>query len=225
MSASTAGMAELGILPASALSAGVAGNEALPILPSLSTVLPGGLARGITVAVTARRGGTTSIVLGLLAGAAQDRASWCAVVGMPALSLAAAAALGADLTRLVMIPDPGPDAAVVAGTLLDGFDLVALAPSGSLAAGVRTQLAARARQAKSTLVAVDAWPGANLTLGVESSRWHGRHRLRTQELTVVVSGRGSAGRPRQGTVWLPEDPAIDVRPPVETSPARLRAVS
>jgi hypothetical protein len=75
------------------------------------------------------------------------------------------------------------------------------------------------------LIAVSAWPGANLTLGVESSRWYGRHRLHAQELTVVVSGRGSAGRPRRGTIWLPEDPTIVVRPPVGSAPARLRAVS
>lgn len=165
------------------------------------------------------------MVLGLLAGVAQDRASWSAVVGMPAMSWAAAAALGADLTRLVTVPHPGPDAAAVAAMLLDGFDLVVLAPPAPLAGSVRTQMAARARQAKSVLVAATTWPGANLTLTVESSRWHGRHRLRAQELTVVVSGRGNTGRPRQATVWLPEDPAIAGRTPVESAPPELRVVS
>jgi hypothetical protein len=223
-------MAELGIMPASALSAEVAGvgaDRRLLVLSSLSGLLPDGLIRGATVAVTAGRAGATSMLLALLAGASQGGA-WCAVIGMPALSWAAAADIGVDLERLAVVPQPGPDGAAVAATLLDGFDLVAFTSPGPLAAGVCSHLSARARTSKSVLLAYgSAWPGANLTVSVEASSWHGRRRLRAHQMQVVVSGRGGAGRPRRGEVWLPADQT----PPAEVTAAaggavpRLRVVS
>jgi hypothetical protein len=219
-------MAELGIVPASALSADIAGtgpDRRLPVLSSFSTLLPDGLVRGATVAVTAGRAGATSVLLALLAGASRGGA-WCAVVGMPALSWAAAADIGVDLERLAVVPHPGPDGAAVAATLLDGFDLVAFASPGPLAASVCSHLSARARTSKSVLLAYgSAWPGAHLSVSVEASSWHGRRRLRAHQLQVVVSGRGNAGRPRRDEVWLPADQA----PPAEmVAPVpRLRVVS
>jgi hypothetical protein len=195
------------------------------MLSSLSALLPQGLVRGSTVAVSARRGGATSMVLALLAGASQGGA-WCAVVGMPALSWAAASDVGADLERLAMVPFPGPDGSAVTATMLDGFDVVVLASPASLAAGVCSHLSARARHGKSVLIAASAWPGANVTVSVEASSWHGRRRLRAQELTVAVSGRGNAGRPRRGQVWLPDLSRNDTTPiaPASVVP-RLRVVS
>jgi hypothetical protein len=178
----------------------------------------------MTVAVSARRAGATSLLLALLAGASKGGA-WCAVVGVPALSWAATADAGVDLERLAVVPDPGPDGAAVAATLLDGFDLVAFASQGSLAASVSSHLSARARTSKSVLVACTAgWPGANLSMSVEASSWHGRRRLRAHRMDVLVSGRGNAGRPRRAEVWLPANQAL----PVETAsaaPRRLRVVS
>jgi hypothetical protein len=220
-------LTELGIVPASALSAEVAGtgtDQCLPVLSSLSALLPHGLVRGSTVAVSARRGGATSMVLALLAGASQGGA-WCAVVGMPALSWVAASDVGADLERLAMVPYPGPDGAAVMATMLDGFDVVVVASPAPLAAGVCSRLSARARHGKAVLIAASAWPGANVTVSVEASTWHGRRRLRAQELTVAVSGRGNVGRPRRGQLWLPDvrDDATPIATPSEVP--RLRVVS
>jgi len=55
---------------------------------------------------------------------------WCAVAGLPELGLAAAAELGADLDRLVVVPRPGSEGRwqSVVATLLETVDLVCLAP-------------------------------------------------------------------------------------------------
>src|SRR5439155_174136 len=83
---------------------------------------------GSTVAVGARfdragrpvwSAGATSLLLALIA-AASRAGSWCAVVGVPALGVAAADGLGVALDRLALVPYPGPDWATVVAALLDG---------------------------------------------------------------------------------------------------------
>ena len=206
-----AGLAELGVKPASALATDLAGHDGagrwLPVLPALRDLMPDGLRRGSTVAITARGEGATSLLLAVLAEPSRQGA-WCAVIGMPTLSLAAAGSIGIALHRLALVPQPGPDAAAIAATLLDGFDVVALATPGSLAASVRAHLAARARQGGSALVTMMAWPGATVTLTAEGGTWVGRRRLRCRRLTVAAGGRGAADRLRRSEMWLPEDPTL-----------------
>src|SRR2546430_6354197 len=91
---------------------GKLGSERLlPVLPELRELLPGrGIRRGATVAIatvagpetgpgaahtprSARSTGATSLLFALLA-AASGAGSWCAVVGMPALGVVAAAEAG-----------------------------------------------------------------------------------------------------------------------------------
>jgi hypothetical protein len=54
------------------------------------------------------------------------------------------------------------------------------------------------------------WPGADLTLEVVASTWHGlgqgRGRLRRHEIEVRAHGRGAASRPRRARLWLPAFP-------------------
>lgn len=209
-----AGLAELGVKPASSLSvdhAGHAGNR-LPVLTTLRELLPGGLPRGSTVSVAASGGGTASLLLALIAEPTRSGA-WCAVVGLPALSLAAAKTMGVHLDHLALVPQPGPDLTTVVATLLDGFDLVVVAPAATPAAAVCSQLSARARANDATLVTMNAWPGATMTLTAEGGPWYGRRRLRCRHLTVSVTGRGAAGRPRRAQVWLPEDPQFQATLP------------
>lgn len=206
-------LAELGVRPASAIATEAASqgvDRILPVLPTLRALLPGGLVRGSTVAVTTRGSGATSLLLALLAEPTRT-GSWCAVIGLPSLSLAAAAAIGVNLQYLALVPQPGPDAAAVAATMLDGFDVVALATPGALAPSVCSQLSARARNGRSALVALTQWPAAQLTLSAEGGTWFGRGRLRCRRLTIAVSGRGSAARPRREQVWLPADPEFQQR--------------
>jgi hypothetical protein len=108
-----------------------AGERPLPVLAALEPLLPpGGLRRGSAVAVR----GSASLLLALLAGPSQEGA-WCAVVGLPALGLVAAAEIGVALERLALVPDPGPDWAAVAGALLDAVDVVVVAPRGRVLDG------------------------------------------------------------------------------------------
>ncbi len=209
--------------------AGLGADRMLPVLPELRELFPGqGLRRGSTVAVrpTPGLGGSTSLLLCLLAAASQG-GSWCAVVGLPQLGLVAAAELGVSLDRLALVPFPGPQWTGVVATLLDGFDIVVIAAAGPVAASVRAQLAARARQRGSVLMPFTAggWEGADISLTPEKSTWHGlawgKGRLRSRELTVCARGRGSAERPRRSTFWLPGPP---IPPPEPTPRIRLSVV-
>jgi hypothetical protein len=187
-------------------------DRLLPVVPGLHPLLPGGgLRRGSTVAVTP---GTSSLVLALLAGAA-TAGGWSAVVGMPGLGALAAAQAGIALERLALVPDPGPEWTTVVAALLDGMDLVVVAPPGPVPTRVAGRLAARARQRGSVLLAYGPWEGAALTLTAGSWEWEGLGagggRLRCRELTVTARGRGAASRPRRVRVRLP-DPAGRLAP-------------
>lgn len=190
--------------------AGLGVDRVLPVLPELRELLPArGLRRGSTIAVSAAPGpgGATSLLLALLA-AASRAGSWCAVVGLPTLGLVAAAELGIALDRLALVPEPGPQWPTVAGALLDGFDVVVVGQTGSVAPAARSQLSARSRQRGSVLMPFGAdWEGADVTLSVVEGTWlglgAGHGRLRCRELTVSACGHGAAVRPRRATVWLP----------------------
>jgi hypothetical protein len=198
------------VRPASAPADPVDLGHALPVIAPLARLLPGGLRRGSTVAVAAgepsRAPGATSLLLTLLT-AASAAGSWCAVVGLPTLGLVAAEETGLVLSRVALVPSPGPDWVGVVAALLDGVDLVVAATAGPVPAGTASRLAARARQRGSVLLAYGPWPGADLTLAVADADWHGlgqgRGRLRRHELTVAVSGRGGAARPRRAVLQLP----------------------
>jgi hypothetical protein len=201
-------------------STGAGPDRLVPVSPALHPLLPGGgLRRGSTVAVTP---GTSSLVLALLAGVSAAGA-WSAVVGMPGLGLLAAAQAGVALERLALVPDPGPEWATVVAALLDGVDVVVVAPPGPVPARVASRLTARARQRGSVLLPYGGWEGAALTLTAEPEEWEGlgagRGRLRCRELTITARGRGAAGRPSRVRVRLP-DPhgrlaAAPTRAPVE----------
>jgi hypothetical protein len=195
------------------------GQRILPVLPELRPLLPGrGLRRGSTVAVQ----GSTSLLLALLASAS-EAGSWCAVVGCPALGLAAAAEAGIVLERLALVPDPGPDWPAVVAALLDGIDLVVTAPPGTVSAGLASRLAARARQRGSVLVPYGPWSGADVVLEATGSEWwglgEGWGRLSRRKLMVSSRGRGAAALPRTAALWYPrrpveEEPAVRVLEPV-----------
>jgi hypothetical protein len=208
-------------------------EQLLPVMPGLRVLLPGGgLRRGSTVAVAgmaglspghesaragatragpgnpapARPRGATSLLFGLLAEAS-SAGSWCGVVGLPRLGLAAAAEAGVAVDRLALVPNPGPEWVSVVATLLDGLDIVVVAPAGPVNATVTSRLAARARQRGSVLVACGGWPGVDLVVEVVEATWHGlgqgRGRLRAQELEIIAYGRGAAARTRRLWLWLP----------------------
>jgi hypothetical protein len=185
-------------------------HRVLPVLPELSGLLPGrGLRRGSTVAVatgSAPGSGGTSLLLALLA-AASRAGSWCAVVGVPALGVLAAAESGIALERLALVPNPGPEWPTVVAALIDGVDVVVTAVPGPVSASIASRLAARARQRGCVLVPFGRWDGADVTLQVMRGMWEGlgagHGRLRRREVTITARGRGAAARPREITLWMP----------------------
>ena len=198
----------------------------LPVLPELAGLFPGGgLPRGGTVllgpmtapdtflssahgrsgptsAAASRAPGLTSLLLLLLAGTS-SRGYWCAVAGLPELGFAAAAELGVNLDRLVLVPRRGSEGRRQSvATLLETVDLVCLAPDTPVRPADARRLAARAREHCSTLVVLDAastptgvargflsggparpgrvlarWPGpSDLRCAVRESSWSGLER-------------------------------------------------
>ncbi|HEX8001223.1 MAG TPA: hypothetical protein VF519_00845 [Mycobacteriales bacterium] len=205
----------------------VAPRELLPVRAPLDTLLPGGgLARGSVVSVE----GSVWLALALAADASAA-GSWCAVVGLPELGPAAAAEIGVDLTRLVLVESVSGQFATVVAALLDGVDLVlTTVPRDAKPAELR-RLAARARERRSTILALGRWPEAcDLTVRLTESRWlgltaDGYGRLTERRCKVAATGRGAAARERRAAVSFPlhrVDPRRDpaARPARSVQPAR-----
>ena len=131
----------------------------LPVPESLAGLLPAGLPRG-TVAVLS---GARSVPVGM-AAAVTAGGGHVAVVGVPDFGLLAAAEMGADLSRLAVIPNPGADPVEVAAVLMDGMDLVVLGLGGRSVPMTRARaVVARARQRGCTLVVTQGdWQGASM---------------------------------------------------------------
>lgn len=143
----------------------------LPVHPSLSQAFPEGLRSGSGYALQGTTSGVTSVALALLAGPSQQ-GSWCAVVGLPDLGIEAAADLGVDLTRLILVPDPGPRQwSTTMSTLIEVADVIVTTPV-RLAPAERSRLDSRLRTRHTALVVTGPWPRA-VTVAVTTVRWEG----------------------------------------------------
>lgn len=177
-------------------------RDRLPVPAPLADLLPdGGLPKGAVIAYS----GAHSLLTGLLAEVTAH-GGHAAVIGLPRLGLLAAAEMGAQLSRLAVIADPGPDPAEVAAVLLDGLDLVVLGLGGLAVPPARCRvLAARARNRGATLVVAGGeWTNPSLRLDSRVTGYRGlgpgRGRLRSVCLDVRVSAK--AGPPRHGHIDL-----------------------
>ncbi|HTM83921.1 MAG TPA: hypothetical protein VL179_03290 [Mycobacterium sp.] len=152
----------------------------------LPTVLPRG-----TVAVIS---GARSLSLGLVA-TVTAAGGHAVIVGQPDIGLLAAVEMGADLSRLAIIPDPGADPVEVAAVLMDGMDLVVLGLGGRRVPPSRARvMVARARQKGCTLLVTDGdWQGAAARLEA---------RVCGYEVTGAGQGAPTPGRGRIGRVRL-----------------------
>lgn len=195
----------------------MARERTLPVVDGLAALIPGGaLQRGWVVGVGGV--GATSTALALSAGATAA-GSWLALVGLPSAGLPAAAGLGVDLGRVVVVDAPPPEVrAQVLGALLAAFELVLVGPEARLRSGDARRLATRARERGSVLVAVtptDAGRGAlpdgvvepDLSLTGTREVWQGLDRghghLRSRRLSVETTGRRAAARRSTVDLWLP----------------------
>ena len=171
------------------------------MLPGLA--LPGGgLAKGSVVAVEQ----PGALCLALMAGASQA-GMWCSVAGMPNLGIVAAAEAGVEPGRMMLVPEPGPQWAKVAATMLDACEIVLLQPPGHSPAQTRRRLETAARRSGAALIVAGTWDGAPVRLYVARQRWggigDGYGRLRARRAEVVAEGRGAATRRRRAWLWLP----------------------
>jgi hypothetical protein len=200
---------------------GAALSQPVPVLSALREVIPGGggLRPGSVTVVS----GSIALALALTAGLGER---WCAIVGMPEANVAAAAAMGLDPMRVLLVDDPGRRWADVVAALTDGCALVLTRPPCPPAPQVARRLTALARRNGCALAVSDEmstrtgvrenpsrgrmsvpWAGANLRLGVETSRWSGlgagTGHLRGRRALVTCHGRGAAGAGRRAWLWLP----------------------
>jgi hypothetical protein len=133
----------------------------LPIPQLLADALPDALPRGTVVVLS----GARSLPLSMVAAVTATGGN-VAIVGQPDIGLLAAVEMGADLSRLAVIPHPGTDPVEVAAVLMDGMDLVVLALGGRSVPITRARaVVARAHQKGCTLLVTDGdWQGASIRL-------------------------------------------------------------
>ncbi|OMH24245.1 hypothetical protein BKD30_08865 [Tersicoccus phoenicis] len=180
---------------------------------ALEALLPQGLLAGSSYAVL----GSTTLALSMMARASADGA-WCGVLGLPDLGTEAAAGLGIDLQRLILVPSAGRQWAAVAAAMIDVLSVVVAVPPASIDGSDVARLNARLRQRRATMITLDPWPQTETTLRVTGSRWSGlgsgHGYLTGRNLLVEVLDRRAGGRRRTGEVDLggPTRPGLTLVP-------------
>lgn len=159
----------------------------LPVLPALSGLVP--LQTGGSYGVD-----SASLALALVAGASQA-GEWVGFAGWPDFGAEAAADLGVELSRTVLVPDVGEHWLEVTAALVDVLRIVVLRPPRRVDAKAASVLDARLRKRSSALVVWGDWPRCDARVSLEDSRWtgpeHGHGRLRSRQVRVAVR-RGTA---------------------------------
>jgi hypothetical protein len=175
--------------------------ETHPALAGLVQLRAGG-----SYAVDSAGLGGASLALTLLAGPSKA-GGWCGVVGVDDFGAEAAASLGVDLDRTVLVPDPGDQWLEVTAALVDGGTVVLVRPRGRVPEHVAEKLGARLRKRSAALVAHGDWPRAEVRLTTREPAWSGvgdgHGHLRARRI-IVEAQRGSAP-PRRGALWFPAE--------------------
>lgn len=159
--------------------AGVSGAGGRAVHPGLKSLFPGGLQPEVYTMA-----GAASVGLGLLVD------GWCGVVGLPEMGVEAARDWGVELSRMVLVPDPGSWLETVAA-LIEGLDVVLAAAPVSIAPAAAQRLVARLRDRGATLVVQGDWPGAHARIQARTLAWqglgHGYGALESQRLEVTLT--------------------------------------
>ena len=159
-----------------------------PVHEALTSLFPqGGLLTGAVYSVDS----SASLLWSLLAEPTQ-KGTWCAVVGMPDLGLAAAEELGVNVDRLVLVPSPGSQWMAVLGTLIDVVGICALGSFPPPSERSLSTLYGRLRERESTVLVRSDWPRVDAALAVEH-RWDGvgtgRGLLQEHHLRITATPR------------------------------------
>jgi hypothetical protein len=186
--------------PAAAAAPG--NRRLLPVPEPFADILPaGGLAAGSVVRVEGSR-----FLLAMLLASVTGAGGHAAVIAQPELGLLAAAELGAELQRVAVIADPGPDPVEVAAVLVDGLDLVVFGLRGASVPPSRARaVTSRARSKGAVLVVTDGqWPGVDVRLEAEVAGYGGigQGHGRLDCMTLAVRAWGRSFQPRSSRVRL-----------------------
>jgi hypothetical protein len=193
----------------------------VPVLPALSGL------------VSLRTGGSygvdsASLALALAAGASRS-GEWVGFAGWPDFGAEAAADLGVDLARTVLVPDTGEHWLEVTAALVDVLRVVVLRPPARVDARAAGVIDARLRKRSAVLVVWGDWPRCEARLSLEDARWsgpdRGHGRLRSRQVRIAVR-RGSAP-PVRAELSFPGDtaPISLVSPGLAPLRTSLRAAS
>ncbi|MCW2832968.1 MAG: hypothetical protein JWN68_921 [Nocardioides sp.] len=179
-------------------------------LPGLASLVP--LHAGATYAVD-----TASLAMALAAGASQA-GEWVGFAGCADFGAEAAAELGIELSRTVLVPDPGEHWLEVTAALVDVLRVVVLRPPASVDERTAAILDSRLRTRSSVLVVHGDWPRVEARLSVEDSRWTGptagAGQLTERRARLVVR-RGTRPPQRADLTWpgvhLVDRPVREIR--------------
>jgi hypothetical protein len=139
--------------------------EPVPTLPGLADILP--LHAGATYSVD-----SASLGLALAAGASQA-GEWVGFAGCTDFGAEAASELGIELSRTVLVPDPGEHWLEVTAALVDVLRVVVLRPPADVDERTAGLLDARLRTRSTVLVVHGRWPRVEARLSTELSTWKG----------------------------------------------------
>ncbi len=166
---------------------GTASSRTLPALPGLAGTLR--LQTGSAYAVD-----SASLALALLAGPSAA-GEWVGVVGAPDLGYEAAAGMGVDLARTIVVPQPGEHWLSVVAALVDVASVVLVRCPTAATEHQAERLQARLRTKDAALICWGDWPRCQARLRLRSCRWSGLGRghghLSDRQLVVEVSRSGS----------------------------------
>lgn len=139
--------------------------EPVPTLAGIADLVP--LHAGMTYAVD-----SASLALALVAGASRA-GEWVGFAGCADFGAEAAAELGIELSRTVLVPDPGEHWLEVTAALVDVLRIVVLRPPASVDERTAGILDSRLRTRSSVLVVHGDWPRVEARVSVEGSAWSG----------------------------------------------------
>lgn len=153
-------------------------------------------------------------------GAAMPRGAWGAIVGMPDLGIEAARDLGVPMDRIALVPHPGRSWLDVVASLAEAMPVVLAVSPGRVSPTEAARLAARLRQASSTLLVEGPWPNATTVVRQVRAEWEGLAdgdgRIAAGSLVVEAA---SGGAPRLARIPISGEALPVLEPELEEQPA------
>lgn len=178
------------------------GSRRLPTIPSLGRLLPGG---GLMAGAAYSVENSTTLAMALLAGPSETGA-WCSVIGIPDFNVEAAANLGINLDRLILIPRLEGQWLAVTAAMVDVVSVILTVAPPTITGSDASRLRARLRQRGAALITMGPWPQCEAALTVSENNWGGlgAGSGHLQSRRLKVTARAHNGRSRSSELSLTE---------------------